>query len=82
MSDFSNMLALVALIGAATAAIGVILKGIQKVAQFIVRMSAAAHVVLYELQPNAGTSIKDSVQRIDRRVHSLEQWRLQHDDEH
>lgn len=80
MSNFTQMLTLVALIGAAVAALGVIAKGIHIAAQFIVRMSAAAHVVLYELQPNAGTSIKDAVARIDARLEALEQWRDRHDE--
>lgn len=82
MSGVSEMLALVALLGAALAALGVIAKVIQKAAQFIVRMSAAAHVILYELQPNAGTSIKDAISRMDSRVADLEEWRLRHDDRH
>jgi hypothetical protein len=79
VSNFSEMLQLIVLLGAAAGAIVFLLKATKAAAEFIVRMSAAAHVILYELQPNAGTSIKDRVTSIDVRVAALEAWRREHD---
>ena len=75
----TDILTFIVLVGAAVGALAVLLKTIKVVAEFIVRVSAAAHVVLYELQPNAGTSIKDRVTNIDVRVAALEAWRREHD---
>lgn len=76
MSGLTEALALITLAGGAVAAAGVIwAKVIRPVASFVPRMVQAVHLVLYELQPNAGTSIKDRVARIDQRVRVLEEWR-------
>jgi hypothetical protein len=75
-----HALQMVVLSGAAVAALGVLLKGTRASIRFMQRLGAAVHVVLYELTPNAGGSMKDAVQRIDRRVASLESWRESYED--
>jgi len=86
MESLTQILAFLALSGAALVGLGVILKVLRMAfvgtRKFINRMSDAAHVIMYELTPNAGTSMKDAVCRVDKRVEhidgrvdDLEQWR-------
>lgn len=77
-----DVLADIAVIGAATAALGIIGRALIAIIRFISRMAKAAHVVLYELTPNNGASMKDVLNRIDRtvanhteRLDDLDAWR-------
>ena len=59
-------------LAAATVAIGVLLRAATGIYRFVRRIDAVHEVVVRELQPNGGSSLRDAVARIDRRVHTIE----------
>ena len=82
MEEVEQILKLVVLAGAAVGALGMLRKHVLiPLAAFMRRLSAAAHVVLYELQPNGGMSMKDDLKAILRRLDAVERWQEKHDED-
>lgn len=69
MTDAATTLVAIA---AALTAIGVILRYLRRAWRSIMRVHHTVEAVAAEFRPNGGSSLRDAIDRIERRVHAVE----------